>query len=350
MATTYTTYVGLPKPAFADRNWHTPILAAIDGLDALAPVGALAVQLKEVPSASRNVKVAAGAYIKADGTFASYAGTSSFAVTASGTRYLYLTDAGTLTDGSSWPGTDHVRLAVVVTGGSTITSIADARAPFRSTGAGGGSYLPLSGGTMSGDTTYAAGADLIFDATSGSKIGTATTQKIGFFNATPVVQPASANQAALTDSTGGDVSDSTLGNANTATALTVSTGGVSSSVLGVLSPSAIMTGSTGGTADGAWQSIPDPADTPASADALRDDLVANALPAIRNNLAETAAQFALVRAALVVILDSITSLGDTANAIIDDLEASNDNMAKVAELVNALRSAAVSLGTIKGSA
>lgn len=350
MATTYTTYVGLPKPAFGDRNWHTPILAAINGLDALAPVGALAVQLKEVPSASRNVKVSAGAYIKADGTFASYAGTSSFTVTASGTRYLYLTDGGTLTDGTAWPGTDHVRLAVVVTGASTITSITDARAPFRSTGAGGGSYLPLSGGTMSGDTAYAAGADLIFDASSGSKIGTATTQKIGFWNATPVVQPASANQAALTDSTGGDVSDSTLGDADTSSALTVSSGGSSSTVLSAITLSTSMTGSTGGTADGAWQSIPDPADTPASADALRDDLVANALPAIRNNLAETAAELALVRSALLVVRDSIASLGDAVNLAIADISTSNDNVAKVAELVNALRSAAVSLGTIKGSA
>lgn len=34
--------------------------------------------------------------------------------------------------------------------------------------------------------------------TTGSKIGTATTQKIGFWNATPIVQPASSNQAAVT--------------------------------------------------------------------------------------------------------------------------------------------------------
>jgi len=37
----------------------------------------------------------------------------------------------------------------------------------------------------------------------GTKIGTDTTQKIGFWNTTPVVQPASANQGALTNSTGG---------------------------------------------------------------------------------------------------------------------------------------------------
>lgn len=40
----------------------------------------------------------------------------------------------------------------------------------------------------------------------GTKIGTSTSQKLGFWNATPIVQPASANQAAITDSTGGTAS------------------------------------------------------------------------------------------------------------------------------------------------
>ena len=43
----------------------------------------------------------------------------------------------------------------------------------------------------------------------GTKIGTSTTQKLGFFDKTPVVQPAAANQAALTNSTGG-TADGTL--------------------------------------------------------------------------------------------------------------------------------------------
>lgn len=52
------------------------------------------------------------------------------------------------------------------------------------------------------------------------------------------------------------------------------------------SAQANVTGDAGGTTDGAMQAITDPADTPASADALRDDLVANTLPAIRNNIDE----------------------------------------------------------------
>jgi len=49
-------------------------------------------------------------------------------------------------------------------------------------------------------------ANISAGTTSGTKIGTATAQKLGFWNATPIIQPASAAQAALTDSTGGTAS------------------------------------------------------------------------------------------------------------------------------------------------
>lgn len=56
-----------------------------------------------------------------------------------------------------------------------------------------------------GDTslTLAEAMNLIIGTTTGTKICTATSQKLGFWNATPIVQPAGANQAAITDSTGG---------------------------------------------------------------------------------------------------------------------------------------------------
>ena len=58
-----------------------------------------------------------------------------------------------------------------------------------------------------------------------------------------------------------------------------------------------LTDSTAGTADDAVGAIPNPADTPLSSDALRDDLVANVLPAIRNALADlTAKQNAVLEA------------------------------------------------------
>lgn len=77
---------------------------------------------------------------------------------------------------------------------------------------------------------------------------------------------------------------------------------------------AALTDNTGGTADTTIAAIPDPADAPASADALRDDLVANALPALRNAIADIAAQVNNLR----------TDERDTAsvvNSLVDDLQA-----------------------------
>ena len=44
-------------------------------------------------------------------------------------------------------------------------------------------------------------ADFAFDATTGSKLGTATTQKLAFWDATPVVQPAAVADATDAGST-----------------------------------------------------------------------------------------------------------------------------------------------------
>lgn len=54
-----------------------------------------------------------------------------------------------------------------------------------------------------GDITIADGENIIVNTSTGSQLGTAADQKIGKWGATPVVQPSGANQAALTDSTGG---------------------------------------------------------------------------------------------------------------------------------------------------
>jgi hypothetical protein len=57
--------------------------------------------------------------------------------------------------------------------------------------------------TLVGSVTMADAKNIILNTTTGTKIGTATSQKLGFWNATPIIQPASANQAAITDSTTG---------------------------------------------------------------------------------------------------------------------------------------------------
>lgn len=53
-------------------------------------------------------------------------------------------------------------------------------------------FISVSNGSqvLSGSTTFADGANIVVNTTTGTKIGTATSQKLGFFNATPIVQVA----------------------------------------------------------------------------------------------------------------------------------------------------------------
>lgn len=172
MSNTYTANTGLAMPAIGDTGWAVPVNNNCAVLDALAPIGGLAVRAKEIPSTSLNVSVSSGQYLQRDGTIATYAGTTSQAIVAGVTRVLYLdlTNSGALTVATSYPTTPHVRLATVVTGTTSITSIADNRQSF-----------PVCG-------SWADGMNLTFGTATGTQIGTATGQKIGFYGATPVAQ------------------------------------------------------------------------------------------------------------------------------------------------------------------
>lgn len=48
---------------------------------------------------------------------------------------------------------------------------------------------------LSGNKTVFDGVNLVLGTTTGTKVGTATTQKLGFYNATPVVQPTAVADA-----------------------------------------------------------------------------------------------------------------------------------------------------------
>jgi hypothetical protein len=161
-------------PAPGDRNWNVSVNGNAQALDALASVGALAVVTSEVPSATLNVNVAPGSYLRQDGTIGLNAGAARQPMTASASNYLYLdlTNSGALTvNTSGFPATAHVRLAVVVAASSTITSVTDARVAFSVIG------------------SIADGVNLTLGTLAGTQIGTAANQKLGFFGATPVVQP-----------------------------------------------------------------------------------------------------------------------------------------------------------------
>jgi hypothetical protein len=206
MSTSYTTNTSLGKPALNDAAWNVVLNSNFDLIDAAAAFGSLAVAAAESPSATLNVKVSAGFFRKSDGTLVSYAGTATQAVTASATNYVYLTDSGTLTvNTTGFPAaTFHVRLATVAAGTSTVTSVADSRVGLVSSGASGGTvYLALSGGTFAD----AGGVVTLHTGTAnGVVVGGAVGEKVAFWGSAPVVQPAGANQAAVTDSTGGTAS------------------------------------------------------------------------------------------------------------------------------------------------
>ena len=72
---------------------------------------------------------------------------------------------------------------------------------------GGASPLNLNGGALTttgdsalGQITIDDGKNIVLNTTTGTKIGTATTQKLGFYNATPIVQPSAYTQTYSTAS------------------------------------------------------------------------------------------------------------------------------------------------------
>ncbi|MFH1609697.1 MAG: hypothetical protein ABID40_03620, partial [Candidatus Bipolaricaulota bacterium] len=70
-----------------------------------------------------------------------------------------------------------------------------------------------------GTITLCDDADIVVGSTNGTMIGTAASQKIGFWGVAPVIQPAGADQAdqgamtaaTLTDNSGGGATDNTIG-------------------------------------------------------------------------------------------------------------------------------------------
>jgi hypothetical protein len=195
VATSFSQNALLQKPGPADRNWHLPLNANVDLLDGVAAIGQLVVTPTEVPSATLNVRVTSGTYVKGDGTVGSFLGVASLALPASSTVYLWFTDAGTLSTSQAFPTTAHVRLAQVVTGPASVQSVVDQRVCTRTAGTGLG-FVLKTGDTLSGPLSVVsptgAGASLVVD-----PVGRA----IGFFGVTPATQAAAI--APLVDSTNG---------------------------------------------------------------------------------------------------------------------------------------------------
>lgn len=83
----------------------------------------------------------------------------------------------------------------------------------------GDTPLDLSGGAVTcGTITLGDAKNIVVNATTGTKIGTATTQKLGFWNATPAAQPAAVANLTVTATTGSlPTADGSVTIANAAT-------------------------------------------------------------------------------------------------------------------------------------
>lgn len=105
--------------------------------------------------------------------------------------------------GRSTAGAGDVEEIACTAAGRALLDDASASAQLTTLGA-----MPLAGGTFSGDVTMGDGINVVLDSTTGTKIGTASTQKLGFFDAAPVVrqsQPAAANFSSNYATDGNDI-------------------------------------------------------------------------------------------------------------------------------------------------
>src|SRR4051812_3153662 len=101
---TPTTRVGLTKPDLGEQSWGPKLNANLDTLDAVDSISGLITTASETPSTTLRVKVWSGSFVNAAGTRVDYAG-GLITIAASSTVLIWLTDAGVLTSGASYPGT-----------------------------------------------------------------------------------------------------------------------------------------------------------------------------------------------------------------------------------------------------
>ena len=118
-------------------------------------------------------------------------------VTISGTKYALLVSADFAGFFGGLIGNGTVTLNA--SAGTNVTNIGTGTTTGTVTIGGGSNAVTVNATTLTlgAEITLVDGADITVNATTGTKIGTAITQKLGFYNATPIVQRAGAAQVAV---------------------------------------------------------------------------------------------------------------------------------------------------------
>jgi hypothetical protein len=125
---TYTARLGLILQYALQPDWGTNANGVFSTLDAQNALGSLAVSLHETPSTTLAVKVAAGAIRSAAGARIAVAANGNYALGASVTTSIWVTDAGVISSATTgFPAGNIVRLAVVTTDGTKVAGITDSR-------------------------------------------------------------------------------------------------------------------------------------------------------------------------------------------------------------------------------
>jgi len=129
---TYTAFARLQKPATADQGWDATLNANFDTIDGFAAIGPLSCTTTETPSSTLSCMVAPGSFLASTGVMVA-SPSQTFAAPPAGTTLVWITEAGVVGSGLTWPSAPACRIASVVSGPTSIISIADARLVFRST-------------------------------------------------------------------------------------------------------------------------------------------------------------------------------------------------------------------------
>lgn len=286
---------------------------------------------------AKNIRVTldSNGLISASGAANDWIGTTLEDVLASGYTTVRL---------KTTPGTHFFTASAAITRGNKLYPTASGKVDDAGTTGGCIGFVAVEAATADGDIIECApidaagtvalgdGENLALGTTTGTKIGTSASQKLGLWNATPVVQPSSANQTAVTDSTGGSVADAIAAVVTAPTALTDNGGGTADATVASMAAVAALTVSDGaGTNDGTIGAITGDASVIAAVQELAAKIgeIITWQTTVQNNFKELTTRQSENRAAIVAL---------------------TDGLAKGLELTNQIRADLVTIGAIKGSA